>query len=337
MVIRINKFPLTLESTEEDVQKSINNLLKLSAYKASDLLKEIGVYDILNRPRSPEEIFHMLNFNTLDEEFFKIFDLLAHQEFLIKQGEFYGDSPRREYLEMSFKEDIKALNSKLLSPFISFFDKSVIKYKAILKGEQGRLSEKDYVLTLDSLYGTELFFLIRELFFKSLKQRLSLFDMKETLQVLNWGSGSGYDSLHLADFFGDSVNVLSVEPANSLYRCNVLQDLYEIYNVKFIEREDLQINEILGSIDLFVGSKFLFKNDLKDYIQTLQSTLHTNGYFAFAIIPELSYTLDWVLSIYDPFIFNLDKVSHMANLKHHGISREKYIGLNNSFVIMQKV
>ncbi len=337
MVIRMNKFSLSLESSEEEVQKNINNLLRLSAYKASDLLKEVGVYEILNRPRSPEEIFHMLNFNTLDEEFFKIFDLLAHQEFLIKQGEFYGDSPRREYLEMTFKDDIKALNSKLLSPFISFFDKSVNKYKAILKGEQGKLPVKDYVLALDSLQGTELFFLIRELFFKSLKQRMPLFDIKETLQVLNWGSGSGYDSLHLADFFGDNVNVLSVEPSNSLYRCNVLQDLYEIYNIKFVEKEELQISEIQGSIDLFLGSKFLFKNELKDYIQTLQSVLHPNGYFAFKIVPELSYTLDWVLSIYDPFFFNLEKDSHMANLKHHGISREKYIGLNNSFVMMQKV
>jgi hypothetical protein len=336
-MIRMEKFSLTLESTEEEVQKNINNLLQVSAYKASDMLKDIGVYDILNRPRSPEEIFHMLNFNSLDEEFFKIFDLLAHQEFLTKQGEFYGDSPRREYLEMSFKEDIKTLNSKLLSPFISFFDKSVIKYKSILKGEQGKLSEKDYVLTLDSLYGTELFFLIRELFFKSLKQRMPLFDIKETLQVLNWGSGSGYDSLHLADFFGESVEVLSVEPANSLYRCNVLQDLYEIYNVKFVERQELQLSDIQGSIDLFMGSKFIFKNDLKDYIQTIQSSLNTNGYFAFKMIPELSHTLDWILGVYDPFFYDLEKESHMANLKHHGISREKYIGLSDSFVMMQKV
>ena len=336
-MISVDKFSLTIESSEEEVEKNINNLLKLSAYKASDLLKGIGVFEILNRPRSPEEIFHMLNFNSLDEEFFKIFDLLANQEFLTKQGEFYGDSPRREYLEMSFKDDIKAINSKLLAPFISFFDKSLNKYKAILKGEQGKLPEKDFVLTLDSLHGTELFCLIRELFFSSLKQRMPLFNIKETLQVLKWGSGSGYDSLHLADFFGDSVNVISIEPPNSLYRCNVLQDLYEIYNVKFIERDELQISEIQGSIDLFMGTKFIFKNDLKDYIQTLQSTLHPNGYFAFSFIPNLSYSLDWILSIYEPFLYNLEKESHMANLKHHGISREKYIGMNNNFVTMQKV
>ena len=49
----MNKFPLTVESSEEVVSKNVNNLLKLSAFKASSMLKEIGVYEILNRPRSP--------------------------------------------------------------------------------------------------------------------------------------------------------------------------------------------------------------------------------------------------------------------------------------------
>ena len=56
-----------------------------TSLKASRMLNEIGVYEILNRPRSPEEIFHMLNFNTLEEEFFRIFDLLHFQELLTKQ------------------------------------------------------------------------------------------------------------------------------------------------------------------------------------------------------------------------------------------------------------
>ncbi len=332
----MNKFPLTFESSEEEVSKNVNNLLKLSAFKASDMLKDLGVYEILNRPRSPEEIFHMLNFNSLDEEFFKIFDLLANQELLTKQGEFYGDSPRREYLELTFKDDIKALNNGFLSPFISFFDNSIQKYKAILKGELGKLPEKDLTQTLDSLHSTEFFFLIRDLFFKSLKLRMPLFDIKEVIQVLIWGNGSGYNSLHFADFFGERVNIISVEPTNSLYRCNVLQDLYEIYNVQFVEREELQLSEIKDSIDLFLGSKFIFQNDLKEYIQTLQTVLSSEGYFAFQMIPELSSALDWILSIYGPYFFNLEKDSHMAKLKHHGISREKYIGLDNSFVLMRK-
>ena len=332
----MNKFSLNMESSDEEITKNLDNLLKLSAYMASDMLKDLGVYEILNRPRSPEEIFHMLNFNTLDEEFYQIFDLLAHQELLTKQGEFYGDSPRREYLEMTFKDDIKALKNHLLSPFISFFDNSVYKYKTILKGEQGKFSEKDLILTLDSLQGTKLFFLLRDLFFKSLEVRMPLFNIKETLQVLAWGCGSGYDTLHFADFFGEKVDVICIEPSNSLYRCNVLQDLYEIYNVNFVERNEFILSEKKGKIDLYLGTKFVFKNELKDYIQSLQEVLHPEGYFAFKIIPELSYALDWIMSIYDSYLFNLDKKSHIANLKHNGISREKYIGLNNSFVLMQK-
>ena len=79
----MSKFSLSFDPTEDEITKVLDNTLKLSAYKASEMLKEIGVYEILNRPRSPEEIFHMLNFSNLDVEFSRIFDLLANQELLI--------------------------------------------------------------------------------------------------------------------------------------------------------------------------------------------------------------------------------------------------------------
>ncbi len=333
----MNKISLSFESSEEEVIKILEELLKLSAFKASEMLKDLGVYEILNRPRSPEEIFHMLNFSSLDEEFVKIFELLAGQELLTKQGEFYGDSPRREYLEIAYQEDFKSSNNKFLVPISSFIDKAVRKYKSILKGEQGKLSKEDYIQAIDVLSGTELMFLIRDLFFKSLKLRLPLFDVKNKISVLNWGVGSGYNALHFADFFGDAVNVISSEPLNSLYRCQVLQDIYEIYNVEFIEREEIPTENIKNTIDLFLGSKFMFVEDEKQYISALQTALNTEGYLAFSMIPQFDMSMNWVLSIYDSFFLDLEKESHMAKLKHYGISREKYIGLANGFVLMQKI
>lgn len=333
----MNKFSLEFESTEEETTKLLDDFLKLSAYKASTMLKDLGVYEILNRPRSPEEIFHMLNFSSLDVEFFKIFELLADQELLTKQGEFYGDSPRREYLEITYQEDFKSLNNRFLAPLHSFIDKSVRKYKSILKGEQGKLSEAEYVHAIDSISGTEMMYIIRDLFFKSLKLRLPAFDTKEKLNVLNWGVGSGYDALHFAEFFGDKVSVISSEPTNSLYRCQVLQDIYEIYNVEFVQRDEMQLDVLKDSIDLYLGSKYMFKTEEKHYINTIQSVLNAEGYLAFSMIPQLDLSLGWLLSIYEPFFLELEKESHMAKLKHYGISREKYIGLANGFILMQKI
>jgi len=333
----MNKIILKFESSEEEVNKVLDELLKLSAFKASEMLKDLGVYEILNRPRSPEEIFHMLNFSTLDHEFFKVFELLANQELLTKQGEFYGDSPRREYLEMTYQESFRTSNNKFLAPISIFIDKTTRKYKAILKGEQGKLSKTDYISAIDTLSSTELMFLIRDLFYKSLKLRMPLFDVKERILVFNWGVGSGYNALHFADFFGDRVEVISSEPTNSLYRCQVLQDIYEIYNVEFVEREDIQTDSIKDKIDLYLGSRFIFSNEEKEYISTLQTALNDEGYLAFSMIPQFNIAMDWVLSIYEPFFLELEKESHVAKLKHYGISKEKYIGLANSFITMQKI
>ncbi len=333
----MNKFSLKFETTEEEISQLLDGLLKLAAYKASEMLKDLGVYEILNRPRSPEEIFHMLNFNSLDVEFSKIFELLANQELLTKQGEFYGDSPRREYLEITYQENYKSANNRFLAPIDSFINKNIRKYKSILKGEQGKLSESEYIQSVDSLFSTELMYLIRDLYYKSLKLRLPIFDLKERIKVLNWGVGSGYESLHFADYFGDKVSVISFEPPNALNRCQVLQDIYEIYNVDFIPRDEIQFEGLNNSIDLYLGSKFLFKTDEKLYISTIQSVLNKEGYLTFRMIPQLNLSLDWLLSIYDPFFLELEKQSHIAKLKHYGISNEKYIGLANSFILMQKI
>ena len=99
----------------------------------------------------------------------------------------------------------------------------------------------------------------------------------------------------------------------------------------------METNELKESVDLIVGTKFMFKEDLKNYINNVQTLLNTNGYLTFKFIPQLSLSVDWFMSIHEHYFFDLEKESHMANLKHHGISREKYIGLNNSFILMKKI
>ena len=99
----------------------------------------------------------------------------------------------------------------------------------------------------------------------------------------------------------------------------------------------MQLDVLKDSIDLFLGSKFIFKNDEKQYINSLHSVLNAEGYLAFSMIPQFDLSMDWILSIYDPFFLELEKESHMAKLKHYGISREKYIGLSNGFILMQKI
>ena len=332
----MSKFNLSVEPSEEEVINNLDLLLKLTSLKASRMLKDLGVYEILNRPRSPEEIFHMLNFNTLEEEFFRIFDLLYFQELFVKQGEFYGDNPRREYLEETFEEELKKKSNGILTPYFSLIDKHISKYKSILKGEYGKLPEHDLILTLDSLYGSEFFFQLRGLFYKNLSQRLPLLDTKDTLTILNWGVGSGYDAIQLADFFKDRVMVLSVEPENSVYRCQVVQDIYEVYNVEFIEHNQPQINQLKDCVDVFIGTTFVFMDDYKEYIKIIQSTLNNEGYLAMMMEPKLSYSLDWLLSIYKPYDFNIIKDDHIAKLKHYGFSRVKYIGMDKSFLLIQR-
>jgi hypothetical protein len=332
----LSTFSLSTDSAEEQVKDNLDMLMKLSTVKASKMLRELGVFEILNRPRSPEEIFHMLNFNTLETEFFCIFDLLAEQELITKQGEFYADSPRREYLEETLEAEVEQAMDTIQKPFNSLLDKSVQKYKAILKGEQGKLDNNNLILTLDSIYGSEFFFQLRNVFFTNLSQRLPLFDVKDTLTILNWGSGSGYDALHLANHFKNNVMVLSVEPENSLHRCKVIQDLYEVYNVEFFERDGLQLEMLKDCVDIFMGSSFVFKDTMKDYISLIQTTLNQEGYLTLTFIPKLNFSLDWALSIHDQYDYNLIKDDHLAKLRHYGLSRVKYLGMDNGFVSLQK-
>ncbi len=324
------------ELTDEMISANLDLLQKLSAVKAAQILEDLGVFETLNRPRSPEEIFHMLNFNTMEEEFIRIFDLLAEHEILSKQGEFYSDNPRREYLIGYLNDDIKEKEEGILAPFVALFNRLSSKYKAILKGEQGKLDENELIRTLDSLYGSEFFFQLRHLFFSNISSRTPLLFTKDKITVLNWGVGSGYDSLHLADFFGEKINVISIEPITSLYRCLVVQDLYEIYNVDFMDREQLQHAVRKGTMDIFMGSKFVFKEDMKDYIKNIQDSLHAEGYLALTLTPKLNYGLDWIMSIFDSYEFNLILDEHIAILKHYGLSKVKFIGLENSFLLIQR-
>jgi hypothetical protein len=332
----VSTFSLSVDASEEKVKENLDMLMKLSTVKASKMLRELGVFEILNRPRSPEEIFHMLNFNTLEEEFFKVFDLLVEQELLTKQGEFYADSPRREYLNEVLEKEVTEASEIIKKPFNALFDKLVLKYKAILKGEQGKLSDSDLILTLDSIYGSEFFFQIRAVFYSDMSQRLPLFDVKDTLTILNWGVGSGYDALHLANHFKNNIMVLSVEPSESLYRCKVIQDLYEVYNVEFFDKENLQTEMLKDCVDIFIGSSFVFKDQMKEYIDLIQTTLNQEGYLTLAFIPALNLSLEWLLSVHDQYEYNLEKDDHLAKLRHYGLSKMKYIGLDNGFVSLQK-
>ena len=332
----MSTFSLSTESNEEKVNNNLDMLMKLSTVNAARMLRELGVFEILNRPRSPEEIFHMLNFNLLEEEFFRIFDLLAELELITKQGEFYADSPRREYLEETYETEIKQAPEIIQKPFNSIFERLVQKYKSILKGEQGKLDNNALILTLDSLYGSEFFFQFRDVFYNNLSQRLPLFDVKDTLTILNWGVGSGYDALHLANHFKSNVMVLSIEPQNSLYRCKVIQDLYEVYNVEFFEKDQLQLEMLKDCVDIFMGSPFVFKDDMKDYISLIQTTLNQEGYLTLAFVPKLNLSLDWLLSIHEQYEYNLVKEDHLAKLRHYGLSKMKYMGMDNGFVSLQK-
>jgi len=323
--------------SDEKINKNLDILLKLAALKASKMFENLDIYSILNRPRSPEEIFHMSNFNTLDEEFVRIFDLLTYNELLTKQGEFYAENPRRKFLEEYMENDIKEFDNELITHFNALFDRLGSIYESILKGESSKLQEVDLINALDSILGSEYFFQLRSLFFKTISQRMSLFFSKDKLTFLNWGNGSGYDALHLADFYRHNVKVISIEPPNSLHRCQVLQDLYEIYNVEFIEYADFDAKQLANSVDLIVGTSFLFKDDLMKFIDVSKIVLHDEGYLALPLIRKLSLSFDWIMGVFHPYYFNLERNSFIAKLKHYGISKLKYIGLDESFIMMQKI
>ena len=59
----------SVELTEEYINTSLDVLLKLSALKASKLFEKLDIYNVMNRPRSPEEISTTLDVNTLINHF----------------------------------------------------------------------------------------------------------------------------------------------------------------------------------------------------------------------------------------------------------------------------
>ena len=332
----MKKISLETNPTEEIVTNNLNLLLQLSALKASKILEDLDVFSLLNRPRSPEEIFHMLNFNTLDHEFQLLYEILAEMGLLTRQGEFYSEPPNRskkqEYLETELEEE----ENELIKPFYPILDRISSKYKAIIRGEYGKLINKEFLEMMDSLYGSEFFFQIRELMFKCIATRLPIFDRQDKITIINFGVGSGYEALHIADFFGEKVSITSIEPDEEINRCFVLQDLYEIYNVDFIKQSEIDITSFENKVDLLIINRVQLSRNIKKLIPIIQKVLNEEGYLAISFLPQLSLALDWGLGIYrqNEYLFMKDEM--IAKLKHFGFSRMKFIGMNNDFVALQK-
>ena len=332
----MSRFSLKLETTEQELNKKIETLKKISALIASKILKELKIYDSLQRPRSPEEVFHMNNYVGLEKEFHYIFEILADMKLLEKQGEFYQEGPTRISLEKKYQNEILEENNDIFNSIKYLFEKINSKYISILKGEQGKLNTKELINFLDCLYGSEFVFMIRELFFKQLTTRVSIFSETTKLNILNWGVGSGYDALHIADFFGLRASIISIEPDNEVYRGKVLQDLYEIYNLDFVERSDLEISLLSGTIDLFFGTGIFFFENFSDMVKIIKKLLKDEGFFALIINKNIEIETKWVFSLFDNYKVTEDTDSLIAKFKHNGFSRIKYVGLNDSFVLLQK-
>jgi hypothetical protein len=112
--------------------------------------------------------------------------------------------------------------------------------------------------------------------------------------------------------------------------------LYEVYNVEFFEKDQLQIEMLKDCVDVFMGSSFVFKDQMTDYINLVQTTLSQEGYLTLAFIPKLSLSLDWAMSVHDQYEYNLIKDDYLAKLRHYGLSKMKYLGMDNGFVSLQK-
>ncbi|MCK4845222.1 MAG: hypothetical protein KAS95_06095 [Candidatus Heimdallarchaeota archaeon] len=332
----MKKISLETNTTEEIVTNNLNLLLRLSALKASKILEDLDVFTLLNRPRSPEEIFHMLNFNTLDHEFQLLYEILAEMGLLTKHGEFYSEPLNRIKKQTFLETELEENENELIKPFYPILDKISLKYKAIIKGEYGKLYNKEFLEMMDSLYGSEFFFQIRELMFKSIATRLPIFDRMDKVTVLNFGVGSGYEALHIADFFGEKVSMTSIEPDEEINRCFVLQDLYEIYNVDFIKESEIDLTSLENKVDLLIINRVQLSRNIKKLIPIIQQVLNEEGYLTISFLPQLSLALDWGLGIYrqNEYLFTKDEM--IAKLKHFGFSRMKFIGMNNDFVALQK-
>ena len=281
----MKRISLDTNPTEEIVTTNLNLLLQLSAVKASKILEDLDVFTLLNRPRSPEEIFHMLNFNTLDQEFQLLYEILAEMGLLTKQGEFYSEPPNRRKKQEYLESEIEENENELIKPFYPILDKISLKYKAIIKGEYGKLYNKEFLEMMDSLYGSEFFFQIRELMFKSIATRLPIFDRMDKVTVLNFGVGSGYEALHIADFFGEKVSMTSIEPDEEINRCFVLQDLYEIYNVDFIKESEIDLTSLENKVDLLIINRVQLSRNIKKLIPIIQQVLNEEGYLTISFLP----------------------------------------------------
>ena len=204
------------------------------------------------------------------------------------------------------------------------------------KFSEQKLADNELTLVFDEFYGTELILSIKEFQYQQAERRLPIFKEKDQFNVVNVGIGSGYDALHLADYFGDKVTVLSIEPKGTLERCRVLQDLYEIYNVDFIERENIPFASLKNSVDLFVGKTNNKIMHLREELEVTKQILIPDGYMLLLLDETFSTAMNWILAIYQNYAPMRKRDEYLARLRHHGFSRIKYLGLGQSVVALQK-
>ncbi len=332
---KTRRFSFVQDVNDIEVQEYLKRIKVISTLKVSKLFSDLNIYSLLNRPRSPEEVFHIKNYSELDNEFVYLFELLANMGLLKQEGEFYKESDDRIIKEKKYEEFI-AENPPSFVYVEQIFDRTLKVYKTILDGEQGKLGNNEFIRLLDNIYGSEFLFMLRELFFKNISTRTSLLSFDGNIDIVNWGVGSGYDAVHIADFFGERASVLSFEPDNECYRGQVLQDIYECYHLDFFNRSTLQVSLLEGTVDLLFAPSLLFMTDLKEVLPMMERIIKDEGYLALMLSDELMIATNWVLSIFKEFNHWTGKVSLISKFKHYGFSRIKYVGLNDGFVLLQK-
>lgn len=321
---------------EANIKKSIKELSEISAYFALKILDQLGIEKYLTRLRTPEEIYHLLNFSNLEKEFGLLFGILHKNNLLSKEGDFYEKSYEFVHIKQQLQEKIEDYNTPKLMPFIAIFQSLSNRYMSIINGEYGKMGDQELTAVLDEIYGSELMLVIKEFQYIQLERRIQSFREKEHLNIVNIGIGSGYDALHLADFFGEKATVLSIEPPGTLERCRILQDLYEIYNVDFIEKDNVPLASLKNSVDLFVGKA---NNELllfKEEIELVRQTLTEEGHLLLFLNDDFMQSMNWIMSIFENFEPISNKNEFIARLKHYGLSRVKYLGLDNSIITIQK-
>ncbi len=325
-------FKLTKDLTEGDVLVYLRKIENISALYASKLFQELGIYNLMNRARTPEEIFHFNNYLHLEKEFSLIFHLLANKGFIHKQGEFYSVNQDRELVIDRLENEIEK-NEELFKPLIDFFERLIPKYKTILKGEQGKLCLKEYSANLDSLIGTRLFVNIHQFCLERLILKTSLPDQ---ISILNWGVGSGYDAIVLANILQERASIVSIEPTMALDRCQVLQDLYQQYNIKFIAQESFRMEEHNKKFDLISGFGLLWLNDFNNKIQISKNLTHNDSLLLSIESTELHIGLGWILSIFENFPFEITQNNLRIKFRKQGFSLNSILGLKEKLLLLEK-